>query len=58
MVEMGGKVQRMLKENPTAGFDLLSKLCILTGKMEKMESMSVQRLCSVLRGSQETEVPS
>ena len=51
-------MQRMLKENPTAGFDLLSKLCILTGKMEKMESMSVQRLCSVLRGSQETEVPS
>ena len=55
MVEMGGKVQRVLKENPALGFDLLSKLCILTGKME---SMSVLRLCRVLRGSRETEVPS
>ena len=50
MVEMGGKVQRMLKENPTARFNLLSNLCILMGKME---SMSVQRLCSAEnRGSQ------
>ena len=53
MVEMGRKVSRVLKENPASGLDLLSKLSILTGKME---SLSVLRLRSVLRGSWETEV--
>ena len=54
MVEMGGKVQRVLKEDPSSGLDILSKLCVLTGKME---NMSVLRLCHVLRGSREAEVP-
>ena len=55
MVDMGREVQRVLKEDPAAGWNILSQLCSLT---REIDSMSLLRLCSVLRGRWRPRVPS
>ena len=47
MVDLGREVQRVLKEDPTAGWNLLSQLCNLT---REMDAMPLLRLRRVLRG--------
>ena len=55
MVDLGGEVQRVLKKDPAAGWNILSQLCNLT---REMDAMSLLRLRRVLRGRWRPEVSS
>ena len=55
LVELGGKLRSVLKEDPGAGRNLLSELCLLT---RQMDTMSIRDLCKLLRGHGRNQVSS